>query len=167
MDLNNDELSRGFAEPTRARMRWDKKSKNYVARANDDDGSKGTRMIRGESGAKIAASFRSGTFDEWRKKHKVGRMRTGETESQSATSLPNSRPWKHKAEKAPKQADRYRDDYHVQKRRVNEAKEKRIGQFRDGAGKSELKGVDDIHKQRTLKEQRRKKNARPSKKRRL
>ncbi|KAF2267011.1 ATP-dependent RNA helicase dbp10 [Lojkania enalia] len=168
MDLTNDEI-KGFAEPSKARgMRWDKKSKKYVARANDEDGSKGVRMVRGESGLKIAASFRSGKFDEWRKSNKIHRMpRVGETEAQNKPVPQFGRHYKHKAEKAPKEADRYRNDYYVQKRRVDEAKQKRIGKFKEGSGKSELKGVDDVRKQRKLKEKRREKNARPSKKRKL
>lgn len=124
-------------------------------------------MIRGESGLKIAASFKSGRFDEWRRSNKIGRLpRTGETEApNTAASHKSGRHYKHRAEKAPKEADRYRDDYHVQKKRVQEAKEKRIGKFRDGGTKSELKGIDDVRKQRKLKEKRREKNARPTKKR--
>ena len=64
-------------------------------------------------------------------------------------------------EKAPKEADKYRDDYHVRKRRVAEAKEKRVGRFRDGEGSQrELKGAVDIRKARELKEKKRVKNAR-------
>ncbi|KAF2145444.1 uncharacterized protein K452DRAFT_283793 [Aplosporella prunicola CBS 121167] len=168
MDLNNDE-SRGFAEASKARgMRWDKKSKKYVARANDEDGSKGAKMIRGESGQKIAASFRSGRFDAWRKTNKIGRTpRIGEVEAPSNRSGPGQR-YKHKMEKAPKEADKFRDDYHVRKKRVAEAKEKRMGKFKDGVNaKSELKGVEDIRKARAVQEQRRQKNARPSKKAKL
>ncbi|KAF2791612.1 DEAD/DEAH box helicase [Melanomma pulvis-pyrius CBS 109.77] len=170
MDLTNDEIKK-FAEPSQARgMRWDKKNKKYVARANDEDGSKGVKMVRGESGLKIAASFRSGRFEDWRKSNKIPRMpRTGEMESSNrpAQQQGGGRYYKHKAEKAPKEADRYRDDYHVQKKRVDEAKEKRIGKFREGTGKSELKSVNDIHKQRKLDERRREKNARPTKKRKV
>lgn len=168
-DLTNDEV-RGFAEPSKARgMRWDKKAKKYVARANDEDGSRGAKMVRGESGLKIAASFRSGRFDEWRKSNKMGRLpRVGELETPNRVAPQHSgRHYKHKAEKAPKEADRYRDDFHLQKKRVEEAKQKRIGKFRDGGAKNELKGVDDVRKQRQLKEKRREKNARPSKKRKL
>jgi ATP-dependent RNA helicase DDX54/DBP10 len=166
MDLTNDE-SKGFAEASKARgMRWDKKSKKYVARANDEDGSKGAKMIRGESGLKIAASFRSGRFDDWRKANKIGRLpRIGETEAQHRVHQNGGRQYKHKQEKAPKEADRFRDDYHVQKKRVQEAKEKRIGKFKDGSGKNELRGVDDVRKQRKIAEKKREKNARPSKKR--
>lgn len=165
MSLVNDEIQ-GFAEASKSRMRWDKKSKKYVPRANDEDGSKGAKMIKGESGQKIAASFRSGRFDDWRKANKVKMQRVGEMEAPNRSAAHVGGPrYKHKAEKAPKQADRFRDDYHVQKKRVQEAKEKRIGQFKDGGAKSELKDVDAVRKQRRVKEQRKEKNARPSKKR--
>jgi ATP-dependent RNA helicase DDX54/DBP10 len=172
MDLTNDEI-KGFAEASKARgMRWDKKGKKYVSRANDEDGSKGAKMVRGESGLKIAASFRSGRFDDWRKANKIGRLpRTGETEAQNThrggASHGHGRVYKHKAEKAPKEADRYRDDYHVQKKRVAEAKEKRIGKFKEGTGKNEIKDVKDIHKERQVKAKKMEKNARPAKKRKM
>jgi ATP-dependent RNA helicase DDX54/DBP10 len=166
MSLVNDEIQ-GFADATKSKMRWDKKSKKYVNRTNDEDGSKGTKMIRGESGQKIAASFRSGRFDDWRKANKVKMPRVGEIEApnRSASSFNNAPRYKHKAEKAPKQADRYRDDYHVQKQKVADAKEKRIGAWKDGGAKSDLKDVDTIRKERKVKENRQAKNARPSKKR--
>ncbi|EKG19568.1 RNA helicase ATP-dependent DEAD-box conserved site [Macrophomina phaseolina MS6] len=166
MDLNQDE-SKGFAEAHKSRgMRWDKKSKKYVARANDEDGSKGAKFVRGESGQKIAASFKSGRFEAWKKTNKIGRLpRAGETETSSNVSHgANGRRFKHKMVKAPKEADKFRDDYHVRKKRVEEAKEKRIGRFANGGGKNELKGVDDVRKSRALREKRRAKNARPSKK---
>jgi ATP-dependent RNA helicase DDX54/DBP10 len=72
--------------------------------------------------------------------------------------------YKHKQERAPKDADRFRDDYHIRKKRVEEAKEKRVGRFRDGGGKGEIKSVDDIRKQRRVEQQKKEKNARPSKK---
>jgi len=169
MDLTNDDGAKNFAEPARAKgMRWDKKNSKYVARVNDEDGSKGKKMIRGESGQKIAASFQSGRFDRWRKANKVDRLpRTGEAERESAGTGRVGRGagtrYKHKQEKAPKEADRYRDDYHVRKKRVEEAKEKRVGKWKEGVGKQEIKSVDDIRKDRKIKERRKAKNARPSK----
>ncbi|KAK4693398.1 ATP-dependent RNA helicase DDX54/DBP10, partial [Lecanoromycetidae sp. Uapishka_2] len=168
MDLTNDDGAKAFAEPSRPKgMRWDKKSKKYVARANDEDGSKGKQMIRGESGQKIAASFRSGRFDAWRKSNKIDRLpRTGEIETAAnAANRGGGKRWKHKEEKAPKEADRYRDDYYKRKKMVEKAKEERRGRFRDGKGKSEIKGVDDVRRERGVKERRREKNARPGKRR--
>jgi ATP-dependent RNA helicase DDX54/DBP10 len=170
MDLTNDDGAKSFGEPARAKgMRWDKKNSKYVARANDEDGSKGKKMIRGESGQKIAASFQSGRFDRWRKAHKVDRLpRTGEAEREGAgpgagVGRGFGTRYKHKQERAPKEADKYRDDYHVRKKRVEEAKEKRVGKFKDGVGKREVKSTEDIRKERKLAERRKAKNARPSK----
>ena len=169
MDLANDDGAKGFAQPSRpSGMRWDKKSKKYVARANDDDGSKGAKMIRGESGQKIAASFRSGRFDAWRKSNKIDRLpRTGEQETASnrANSGGGGKRWKHKREDAPKDADKYRDDFYKRKKMVDKAREERRGRFREGKGKNEIKGVDDVRKERGMKERRKEKNARPGKRR--
>ncbi|KAF4463941.1 ATP-dependent RNA helicase DBP10 [Fusarium albosuccineum] len=170
MDLTNDESAKAFGAPTRAKMRWDKKSKKYVSRENDDDGSKGAKMIRGESGVKIAASFQSGRYDRWKRANRFSKLPQVGAEERPASinhvgQLPTGVRYKHKQEKAPKEADKYRDDFHVRKKRVDEAREKRMGRFRDGMGsKKELKGRDDIRKSRQEKERRKAKNARPTKK---
>ena len=135
MDLMNDE-SKSFAEPSRTRgLRWDKKSRKYVARANDEDGSKGNKMVLGESGHMIPASFRSGRFDAWRKANKVERLpAVGELERNASRFVDAPRTYKHKMVKAPKDADKYRDDYEKRKKRVAVAREKRIGRFAEGKG---------------------------------
>ena len=185
MDLTNDDTAKAFGVPTQSKMRWDKKSGKYVARANDDDGSRaqaggGGKMIRGESGVKIAASFQSGRFDRWKRTNRVGRMpQVGEAEraglarqvavTHAGADAPNFRAgpgtgrFMHKKEQAPKEADKFRDDYDVRKKRVAEAREKRIGRFQDGEGSHrEVKGADDIRKARKEQEQRRLKNGRPA-----
>lgn len=167
MDLGNDDggtRGKSFAEPSR--MRWDKKNKKYVSRANDEDGSKnGKSLIRGESGHKIAASFRSGRFDAWRKSNKISKFpRTGEIEKLGGGlgSLGGKR-YKHKQERAPKEADKFRDDYHKRKKMVDAAKEKRLGRFKDGNGTREIRGTEEVRKERGKKEKRKEKNARPAK----
>jgi ATP-dependent RNA helicase DDX54/DBP10 len=192
MDLTNDDTAKAFGVPTRSKLRWDKKQGKYVARANDDDGSRvqggkgGGKMIRGESGVKIAASFQSGRFDKWRKANRVGRLpQVGEAERsglarqvQNPTAGgsapgaggrggfnagPGTGRFMHKKELAPKEADKFRDDYHVQKKRVAEARENRVGRFKDGEGSyREVKGTDDVRKARKIMEQKRLKNARPA-----
>ena len=165
MDLTNDE-NKGHAEANK--LRWDKKHKKYVNTANDTDGSKGTRFIVGESGQKIAASFRSGRFDAWRKANKLSSLpRVGEQERANShyNNDPRQKRFKHKQERAPKEADKYRDDYFERKKKVEAAKEKRIGRFAEGKGKSEIRGVDAVRKLRKLQDKRKEKNARPSRKR--
>ncbi|GAB7352456.1 hypothetical protein MBLNU459_g2866t1 [Dothideomycetes sp. NU459] len=170
MDLGMDD-SKGFAAPSKAGgLRWDKKGKKYVSKANDEDGSKGAKMITGESGLKIAASFRSGRFDSWRKANKIDVLpRVGELERAGSGnwrhgSGMDGKRFKHKAERAPKEADKYRDDYEIRKKRVEEAKEKRVGKYAQGRGKNEIKGVEDVRKDRQLQQKRKEKNARPSRK---
>ncbi|KAK4039115.1 P-loop containing nucleoside triphosphate hydrolase protein [Parachaetomium inaequale] len=176
MDLNNDEGAKAFGLPTRSKLRWDKRHSKYVARANDDDGSRGAKMIRGESGVKIAASFQSGRFDKWRRANRLGRLPgVGEAEKSNLVRNFNGGGgggpggggggrYKHKQEKAPKDADKFRDDYHVRKKRVAEAREKRVGKYKDGEGsRRELKSATDIRKARQVAERKREKNARPAK----
>lgn len=154
MDLTNDETAKSFGAPARAKMRWDAKSKKYVSRDNDEDGSKGARLITGESGVKIAASFQSGRFDRWKRGQRLGKLpRVGEEERTGMGQIPAGVRYKHKQERAPKEADKYRDDFEERKKRVGEAREKRVGRFRDGMGsKKELKGADDIRKSRAEKQ---------------
>ncbi|KAK0715716.1 P-loop containing nucleoside triphosphate hydrolase protein [Lasiosphaeris hirsuta] len=169
MDLTNDDTAKSFGAPARSKMRWDKKQSKYVERANDEDGSRGAKMIRGESGVKIAASFQSGRFDRWRRANRVGGApRVGEFEKAGhghgnavGGAAAGGVRYKHNMEKAPKDADKYRDDYEVRKKRVAEAKENRVGKYKDGEGSTrELKGATDIRKAREIKEQKRLKNAR-------
>ncbi|THX69827.1 ATP-dependent RNA helicase dbp10 [Aureobasidium pullulans] len=162
MDLTNDD-TKAFGAPSKAGgLRWDKKSRKYVSRANDEDGSKGTKMITGESGLKIAASFRSGRFDRWRKDNKLDVLpRVGELERPGNRNGLDNQRFKHNMVKAPKDADKFRDDYHKQKAKVDAAKEKRIGRFENGAGKNEIRGADDVHKLRQEAQHRQDKNARP------
>ncbi|KAL6719305.1 ATP-dependent RNA helicase dbp10 [Lecanora helva] len=163
MDLTNDDGAKAFAEPSRAKgMRWDKKSKKYVARANDEDGTRGKKLVKSESGQKIAASFRSGRFDNWKKSNRIGRLpRNGENETAANVTSRDGKRFRHRADKAPKDADKCRDDFYKRKKMVDRAKEERRGRFRDGRGKSEIKGIDDVRKERGMKERRKQKNARP------
>lgn len=154
-------------------MRWDKKGKKYVSRANDLDGSRegATRYIVGEGGRKIAASFRSGRFEAWKKANRVERLpRVGEMEkgnfqpqSYSGGGGPEGRRFKHKLDFAPKPADKYRDDFHKRKARVEAARERKVGRFAEGKGKNELRSLEEVKKLRRLKERRKEKNGRPSK----
>lgn len=171
MDLTGDEVQKGFGEP-RSIMRWDKRHKKYVARQNDEDGSKGERLVRGESGAKIAASFRSGRFQAWKKGKRLSHLpRVGETEQPGmgaglhAAASRGGR-FRHHKQQAPKRADPLRADYEKMKKKNELARERQQGQAGGAAakGKSEIRSTDDIRKARKLKQKRREKNARPSRK---
>ncbi|KIW86487.1 hypothetical protein Z517_01885 [Fonsecaea pedrosoi CBS 271.37] len=167
MDLAADESSKTFGE-NRAIMRWDKRHKKYVRRDNDEDGSKtGKRLVKGESGAKIAASFRSGRFERWMKANRVNRLgRVGEEEKNSGVSAngvgsagSRGKKFQHKSQRAPKQPDRLRGDYEKQVKKAKGAKERE--EQAGGNAKREIRSVDHMVKERRLKEKRREKNARP------
>jgi len=180
-DLTTDDGQKGFAEPSRAKpqQRWDKKSKKYVSVVNDEDGSRGKRMITGESGQKIAASFRSGRFEKWKQENRVTRMpKIGETETPRVGGPGGSgRPMGgrrggrmfHSREKAPREADKFRDDFEKKKKRVQEARE-RMGGTAGAGGKAgapggrDLKSKEQIRKEVKLKMRRKEKSNRPSKK---
>jgi ATP-dependent RNA helicase DDX54/DBP10 len=166
MDLNGDEGKKLHTEG-RSAMRWDKRHKKYVARQNDEDGSKGEHLVRGESGAKIAASFRSGRFQDWKKGKRMKSLpRVGEAETPGASTGPSAGPhgrFRHHKTQAPKRADPLRRDYDRMKKKNDAAKE-RMGPGA-GHGKSEIRSTTDIRKARNLKQKRQEKNARPSRKR--
>ncbi|OCT45370.1 ATP-dependent RNA helicase dbp10 [Cladophialophora carrionii] len=186
MDLGADESSKTFGE-NRQVMRWDKRHKKYVRRENDDDGSKGRKLVRGESGAKIAASFRSGRFERWMKSNRVGRMgRVGEEEKNTSgggmaagggNGNMRGKRFQHRTLRAPKAPDKLRGDYEKQVLKAKGAKDRAdqnpglgsaTAPTRNGkgkGGKGELRSIDKMVKERRLKEKRREKNARPRRKR--
>jgi hypothetical protein len=65
--VNNDEG--GVLRASRpSQLKWDRKKKKMVS--TDQVGADNKKMIRSESGALLPASYKSGRFEEWRKKRK-------------------------------------------------------------------------------------------------
>ena len=184
LDLNADEAT-AFGEPPRPSMRWDKRHKKYIStssfgpdgkkdkgRGKDETGKK--KWVKSESGGRIAASFRSGRFERWKKANKIERLpRVGEKENPAVTRRlggesgdgpgrggMGGKRYRHRKEEAPKEADKYRDDFEVRRKRVAEAKEKRVGRFRDGGGKKEVRGAEEMGRERAAKARRREKTGR-------
>ncbi|RVX65927.1 ATP-dependent RNA helicase dbp10 [Exophiala mesophila] len=164
MDLGGDESgNKNFGE-ARSIMRWDKRHKKYVRRDNDDDGSRANdpdrRLVRGESGAKIASSFKSGRFEKWKKANRVGRLpRIGEAEAGTGGGVGpgaanstdatggdgvNGKRYRHKQTAQPKAPDKLRGDYEKQKLKANSAKQRLAGT--EGNSK-ELRSVDHMVKE--------------------
>ncbi|KAM3164530.1 ATP-dependent RNA helicase DBP10 [Lachancea thermotolerans] len=170
-DLHNDDKVQNHKQV--ATTKWDKKRQKYV----NTQGLDNKKYIMGESGHKIPASFRSGKFDEWSKARKLGPLKVGAKES-STTAKMLSNPtaegqrsiggrFKHNKVRAPKLPDKHRDDYHVQKKKVEKAVSSGIpvkGYNAPGM-KSEMRSTQQIYKERVAKEKKRAKNARPAKKR--
>ncbi|CUM64251.1 uncharacterized protein PRCAT00001848001 [Priceomyces carsonii] len=155
-DLSNDDK----IQVNKQIMRWDKKKGKYINSMSTDK-----KYIIGESGQKIPASYRAGRYDEWK------RLRNNHSKDPRSLDLEEKSESRgkfiHKKTKAPKLPDKYRDDYHKQKKKVEKALESGIKMkgYHGPAQNSEIKTTEDIRKARLLKEKRKAKNARPLRKR--
>lgn len=156
-DLDNDDKSQKNSQV----MKWDKKKGKYINQHSVE----GKKYIIGESGQRIPASFRSGRFDDWKKKRNILSISTGMQES--ADSGNDNKRFKHKKRDAPKAPDKYRDDYHKQKQKLTKALDSGINVkgFNKPGQRQEMRSTEQIRKARQVKEQRKAKNARPSKRR--
>ena len=174
-DLTNDD-----GDPGRRKMTWDKKKKKFIQ--GDGAGADNVKMVRTESGTKLPATFRSGRFDEWKSKSRVSLPRVGETENSSRSKAfgQGGRRFKHNKIVVAKPLDKLRGDYerkvrHVKKKDVGASEDKeelspkgkkKLGARRNGKTirrvKTEIKTAEQIRKQRKIVENRRVKNARPS-----
>ncbi|KAK9356441.1 P-loop containing nucleoside triphosphate hydrolase protein [Lipomyces doorenjongii] len=170
-DLVADEQLRqstGIIGSNRTKLtKWDKKRGKYVTKSTGDEttmGGKKGKMIRGENGVRLPATYKSGRFESWKQANRKNRLRIGEMEnaSNSSHNMPQDRRYKHKEMKAPKPADRLRDDFKTRSKRFKEAEAK--GLLKNKKTTNELKSTTEIRKMRNLKEKRRQKNARPSRK---
>lgn len=173
------------------RMTWDKKKKKFIK--GDGSGADNIKLVRTENGTRLPATYRSGRFDEWKKKAKVTIPKIGEREAERPTSVHASggRRWRHNKVIEAKPLDKLSTDYErksrqLRKKRVSTAggesdgsqvrpakntgklSKKNSGKRHEGKSlrrvKSEIKTVDQIHKTRKIAEKRRGKNARPSRK---
>lgn len=182
-DLTTDEGTRdkhrGFSQ-----LKWDRKKKKFVK--GDGAGADNMKIVKTESGARLPATYRRGRFDEWRKQHhkslpKVGEAENPDTRRSRAFSRNGPRKFTHNSKAAPKPLDKLSKDYD---RKVRQLKKKnegsegpaasprgmkkkptlRHGSKPIGKVKSELKSVEQIRKSRKIVEQKRAKNARPTRK---
>ncbi|KAI5948670.1 DBP10 [Candida theae] len=153
-DLDNDDK----LQVNKQVMKWDKKKGKYINSQSTDK-----KYIISENGTKIPASFRSGKFDEWKKQRNL-KHTTAPAAANEAQE--NAHRFKHKKQSTPKLPDKYRDDYHKQKKKVEKALDSglRVKGYNKPGQQQELKSTEQIRKARALKEQRRAKNARPSRK---
>lgn len=175
------------AERNRHKLTWDKKKKKFIK--GDGSGADNVKLVRTENGTRLPASYRSGRFDEWKKKAKVAIPKVGEQEAARPASMAGGRRWRHNKVFEAKPLDKLSKDYNrksrqlrkkggdtaggeaedPQARPVKDAGKSKNGGKRHGGKslrrvKSEIKTVDQIHKTRKTAERRRAKNARPSQK---
>ncbi|RCK64383.1 ATP-dependent RNA helicase DBP10 [Candida viswanathii] len=148
-DLENDDK----IQTNKQVMKWDKKKGKYINSRSTDK-----KYIISESGTRIPASFRSGKFDEWKKQRNIKSTKAVIDDGDS------NKVYKHKQQKSPKLPDKFRDDYHKQKKKVEKALESGISvKGYSGGARQEIQSTEQIRKARLVKEKRRAKNARPSK----
>jgi ATP-dependent RNA helicase DDX54/DBP10 len=186
-DLTTDEA---VAAQKRASLNWDKKKKKFVK--GSGEGADNVKMVRTESGTKLPASYRSGRFDEWKAKQRVRMPKVGEDEGDSAARFGRGgKKWRHTKEQEAKPLDKFAKDYERKvrqgKKRDAEREPAQLGPSRGGKGgaqgakgakgtksryggkpigrvKSELKNAEQIRKARKMQDQKRAKNARPTRK---
>ncbi|KZT72081.1 DEAD-domain-containing protein [Daedalea quercina L-15889] len=182
-DLAGDE---GTRERKRREMHWDKKKKRFIKGAGE--GADNVKLVRTESGVKLPATYRSGRFDEWKAKSRLYLPKVGEAEMDGprrGNSSVGGRKFKHHQTAASKPLDRLSKDYERKARQRKKQEQnsgadddarpsprpgkkgkalgKRNGGKTVGKVRSELKTVDQIRKTRQISENRKAKNARPSK----
>ena len=138
------------AKPAKGKT-WDAKKKKFTNIANDTDGSKGksSKMIKGESGVKIPASYSAGRYTAWKNATKD---RGAEVMPLDNSAGPRDKRFKHHSTQTPKAADKFRDDFYAKRKQNQAATEKGFGSKKT---KDELKGVHQIRKERSTKERNR------------
>lgn len=189
-DMNvNDELGAKMAPQKASMLRWDRKHKKFVK--GDGTGSDNKKLIRTESGGKLPASFKSGSFDDWKKKQKVFLPKIGEAELKnrqlpSRGAGPGGQRYRHNAvagvrdpNAKPKRDGKggYIKDDNKRKKpgfgskdagddngggKTRSSTSEKVRQSK-GSG-AQLKSVDQIRKDRLLKAKRVKRSTQPSKK---
>ncbi|EGG13117.1 uncharacterized protein MELLADRAFT_32308 [Melampsora larici-populina 98AG31] len=151
-DLGADDEGR-FSTTTvqkASQVRWDRRTKKFVK--SNQGGTDNVKLVKTESGAKLPASFKSGVFDDWQKKEKVRIPNVGETEMKGRNQMD------------------YRPTHTVTRGGIGggahlkgKKGKGRPGQSIRNAG---LKNVEQIRKERDMKDRRKQRSNQPSRKKR-
>ncbi|KAF9241609.1 P-loop containing nucleoside triphosphate hydrolase protein [Melanogaster broomeanus] len=165
------------------KMTWDKKKKKFIK--GDGIGADNVKLVRTESGTRLPATYRSG-------RPKVTIPKIGEREGERPASMGgHGGRWRHNKIVEAKPLDKLSKDYERKSRQLKKKETaggdadgaqarpykgppgkaskkinsgKRFGGRSLGRVKNEIKTVDQIRKTRKISENRRAKNARPSRK---
>ncbi|KAG0704483.1 P-loop containing nucleoside triphosphate hydrolase protein [Suillus ampliporus] len=188
LDLAGDEDTIGARQRHQNKLSWDKKKKKFVK--GGGIGADNMKLLRTENGTRLPATYKSGRFDEWRKKARVSLPKIGEMEVAKrgvGAVGPGGRRWKHNKVTEAKPLDRLGNDYERKSRQLKkkeesiaaeagEAKPKSPGRAKKirsggrfggksvGRVKNEIKTVDQIRKNRMIADRKKARNARPSRK---
>ena len=151
-------------------LRWDRKNKKIVR--GDGVGADNKKLIKTESGVRLPASFKSGQYDIWKAKQKVYLPRVGDAELTGRNNnRSGDRRWKHTGGTPREQTDKPADG--VKRKPGTKSKAdphpsaSKGGKTRSSLGKSTAKGglrnVDQITKERKLKDKRKQRSSQPGK----
>lgn len=180
-DLTGDEGA--AADRKRKQLSWDKKKKKFVQ--GGGVGADNVKLVKTESGTKLPATYRSGRFDEWKAKTRVSLPKIGEAENEGTGRRmggPGGQRFKHRKVVEAKPLDKLHTGYERKMRQSKKREEAgggeagkstpvpgrkpqvggRYGGKTFGKVKTELKTSEQIRKGRKTMENRRAKNARPS-----
>lgn len=124
-------------------LRWDRRTKKFIK--GDGVGADNKKLIKSESGQKLPASFKSGVFDEWRRKQRVSVPKVGEAELKGRTvgvlGAPGEKRYRHKAG--------------IPKTDAEKRQGRTVGKpGKPGSVGGGLKSADEIRKDRVLKAKR-------------
>ncbi|CAC5380122.1 DDX54 [Mytilus coruscus] len=143
MDITGDEDN--TLQKTKSAFRWDRKKKKFVKDGGLDPKKK---KIRTESGALISASFKSTAYEEWKNKTKVDDQDNQNDEDDSDHERKPALPQKPSERFTVLGTKRRR--WHTQG--MEESNQQKSGGGKKRKFKSELKGKEQILKQRNIKE---------------
>ncbi|KAL8293492.1 hypothetical protein RQP46_000193 [Phenoliferia psychrophenolica] len=133
-------------------LRWDRRTKKFIK--GDGVGADNKRLIKSESGQKLPASFKSGVFDEWRRKERVSVPKVGEAELKGRTvgvlGAPGEKRYRHKAG--------------IPRTDAEKRKGRTVGKpGKPGSVGGGLKSADEIRKERVQKAKRVARSTQPGK----
>lgn len=185
LDLAGDDDTIGKRQRHQNKMTWDTKKKKFVK--GGGVGADNIKLLRTENGTQLPATYKSGRFDDWKKKTRVSLPKIGEREVERRSAGvvgSGGRRWKHTKVTEAKPLDKLNNNYERKSRQFKKKEESiaketgdtpgKMRKIRSGgrfAGKSvgrvknEIKTVDQIRKGRMTAERKKAKNARPSRKR--
>ncbi|KAK4054322.1 ATP-dependent RNA helicase dbp10 [Microbotryomycetes sp. JL221] len=140
-------------------LKWDRKTKKFIK--SNQLGQDNKKLIKSESGQKLPASFRSGLFDDWKKKKRVHVPKVGEQEISGRTTTTmmngNGRDKRFRHKGGMPQTDGGSE--------ADKRKGRRVGKpGKPNSVPGGLKGAAEIRKDRIAKERRVIRSTQPSKK---
>lgn len=161
-------LDLGVDEPTakkRKTMKWDRSKKKFVG---EGEGADNVKLIRTENGTRLPATYRSGRFEEWKKKTNMRLPRTGEEElGNRDAETTKGKVYRHNKVTEAKRLDPKELGYERKTRLLRKKTANGDPKVPSATrmAKSELKSAELIRKERKVAERKRMKSGRPKKKR--